>query len=126
MLSGLCSTDLRHVLRARAQRSWAQFGTCRRVGTWDLKRVERDGNERELGGGRRRGEVGGERVDGVLETANGDRVCVNAKEETSARGLPTNWVVAAGRAGCCGSNQNLQAGIKSKGSHSEHKCTSDT
>ena len=37
-----------------------------------LEIVERDGNEGGLGGGERRGEVGGETVDGVLETANGD------------------------------------------------------
>ena len=70
------------------------------AGTWDLKTVERDGNEGGLGGGGRQGEVGGERVHGALETATGDETCVNAKEKTLARGLPANWVVVAWRVEC--------------------------
>ena len=74
------------------------LGTCRRVGTWDLKIVERDRNEGELGG--RRGEVAGLRIDGALEAATGGRTCVNAKEdEALARRLPTNWGVVAGACG---------------------------
>ena len=56
--------------------------------------------------------------------SQGDGAYVSAKEETPARGLPTNWVVAAGRVGCgrvprgrvLWQDQILQAGIESKGS----------
>ena len=53
------------------------------------------------------------------------------ENEAPVRGLPTNWVVAAGRvgchvAGCYGNDPNLKAGNESKGSHSECKCTSGT
>ncbi len=41
--SGLRTTDLRQELRARAQLSRAPFGTCCRVGTWDLRMVGRAG-----------------------------------------------------------------------------------
>ncbi len=40
----LRTTDLRQELRASAQLSRAPFGTCCRVGTWDLRMVGRDGS----------------------------------------------------------------------------------
>ena len=42
---GLSETERRQMLRALDQQSLAPFGTCCRVGMWDLRMVVREGKE---------------------------------------------------------------------------------